>query len=245
MKKLLGVSIATMLAVSPMLAHAAGEVYATSGSPASATSTAGTAENITTSATAPYASVDAQKTNTIATTSYVKGAYNAAIQAVNKVAADAASAGTAAGNVDVVTSSTSAGGVTFTDSAGTTHEVVIKDIEAGNIANDAVETAAIKDANVTKAKLAADVQTSLGLADTALQAADLADYATKLGVVATINNSTASGTLTVYNTWGDETQTGQGSVTISSDVTSPATNAYYETLAAQSGTTQTDPVAQP
>lgn len=42
---------------------------------------------------------------------------------------------------------------------------------------DHVLTATIGDGKITKAKLAAAVQTSLGKADTALQAADLADYA--------------------------------------------------------------------
>lgn len=89
MKKLLGISLVAALAVAPMMAMAAGEVYATNGSPAHAEANA--ANNITTTAVAPYASVDAQASTNIATTSYVKGAYNAAIQAVNKVAADVAS----------------------------------------------------------------------------------------------------------------------------------------------------------
>lgn len=53
-------------------------------------------------------------------------------------------------------------------------------VSAAEIAANAVTTEKILDANVTKAKLASDVQTSLGLADTALQkaAADAA-YAVK------------------------------------------------------------------
>ena len=68
MKKLLGVSIVAMLAVMPMMAHAAGE-----------TPTAATASSD------PYLGVtvaDGDKSN-IASTAYVKGAYNAAIGAVN------------------------------------------------------------------------------------------------------------------------------------------------------------------
>lgn len=66
------------------------------------------------------------------------------------------------------------------------------------------------------------------------------DFATKEGVVATINHSTASGTVTVYDTWG--TNNNQP-VTVNSTVTSPATNAYYATVDAQSGVTQ--PVVAP
>ena len=46
-------------------------------------------------------------------------------------------------------------------------------VVAGEIAADAVETAKIKDENVTKAKLEKSVQTSLGLADSALQQTDI------------------------------------------------------------------------
>lgn len=51
-------------------------------------------------------------------------------------------------------------------------------VSAAEIDANAVTTAKIVDKNVTKAKLADDVQASLGRADSALQEADLADYAT-------------------------------------------------------------------
>lgn len=50
-------------------------------------------------------------------------------------------------------------------------------VSAAEIDANAVTTAKIADKNVTKAKLADDVQASLGRADSALQQADLADYA--------------------------------------------------------------------
>jgi hypothetical protein len=50
--------------------------------------------------------------------------------------------------------------------------IVAGSIGATELAADAVETAKIKDKNVTKAKLADAVQTSLGLADTAVQPGD-------------------------------------------------------------------------
>ena len=65
------------------------------------------------------------------------------------------------------------------------------------------------------------------------------NYATKEGVVATINHSTASGAVSVYGNWGTP-DTATDTVTIASTVTSPATNAYYATIGAASGTTQTD-----
>ena len=71
-----------------------------------------------------------------------------------------------------------------------------------------------------------------------------ANYATKLGVVATINNATASATVPVYGTWNSENST--GNITVTSDVESAATNKYFGTLADTTGTAQTDPApAQP
>lgn len=75
MNKLLGVSIAALLAVTPMLANAAGET------PTAATTTGAGSE--------PYLGVaitDGEGAH-VASTKYVKGAYNAAIGAVNAVSA--------------------------------------------------------------------------------------------------------------------------------------------------------------
>ena len=58
-------------------------------------------------------------------------------------------------------------------------------VSATEIDADAVTTEKILDANVTKAKLASDIQTSLGKADSALQQADLADYAKTAEVAST------------------------------------------------------------
>ena len=58
-------------------------------------------------------------------------------------------------------------------------------VSATEIDADAVTTEKILDANVTKAKLASDIQTSLGKADSALQQADLADYAKTADVAST------------------------------------------------------------
>jgi hypothetical protein len=53
--------------------------------------------------------------------------------------------------------------------------IVSGSIGTTELADNAVVTAKIADANVTKAKLSTEVQTSLGLADTAVQEADIAD----------------------------------------------------------------------
>lgn len=53
--------------------------------------------------------------------------------------------------------------------------IVAGSIGTTELADNAVVTAKIADANVTKAKLSTEVQTSLGLADTAVQEANIAD----------------------------------------------------------------------
>ena len=67
-----------------------------------------------------------------------------------------------------------------------------KAVSVSAIADDAITTAKILDANVTKAKLAAAVQASLDLADSALQADDI-----HLPNATPTNAKAASGTLTI------------------------------------------------
>ena len=75
MKKLLGISLVAALAVSPMMAMAAGEDYSSAPS-------AGTPQ-ATVNAGPTFELVDETAASNIASTSYVKGAYNASIKAVN------------------------------------------------------------------------------------------------------------------------------------------------------------------
>jgi hypothetical protein len=84
MKKLLGVSIAAMLAVTPMIASA---------DPASGNHLSDAAPTATTG-NAPFKAVTVDTAANIATTSYVQGAYNDAIAAINKVATTAGAAQT-------------------------------------------------------------------------------------------------------------------------------------------------------
>lgn len=67
-----------------------------------------------------------------------------------------------------------------------------KAVSVSGISDDAVTTEKILDENVTKAKLAADVQASLDLADSALQAGDIS-----LPTATQTNAKAASGTLTI------------------------------------------------
>ncbi|MCL2537952.1 MAG: hypothetical protein FWE52_00510 [Alphaproteobacteria bacterium] len=66
-------------------------------------------------------------------------------------------------------------------------------VSAAEIQNNAVTTDKIMDSNVTTAKLAADIQASLGRADTALQSADIAGLATE--TFATGAAASAAGTV--------------------------------------------------
>jgi len=86
MKKMLGISLFAVLAVAPMLANAA----VTDAEPTHAT----TASDTNVAAAAPQYALQAagSKDSYVATAGYVKGAYNAAIKAVNKVSADTTTA---------------------------------------------------------------------------------------------------------------------------------------------------------
>ena len=87
-------------------------------------------------------------------------------------------------------------------------------VAAGDINSDAVTTIAIKNANVTKAKLASDVQTSLGKADTALQAVPVAT-STALGGVKSGGDITVAtgGAVTVAHATKADSATTAGSAT--------------------------------
>jgi len=92
MKKLLSVSIMAMLAVSPMMAHA--DPVSNTYGPAGYTGEAANTPKAGTGVAAPFATeaIDTADQAGVASAAYVKGAYNAAIRAVNTVAADVATA---------------------------------------------------------------------------------------------------------------------------------------------------------
>lgn len=250
MKKLLGISLVAVLTAMPLMAGAA------TGDAVNAVPT--TDANGPTTVAPKYATVAdiAADATSLATAKYVKGAYNAAIKAINTVDTNYKAADTAIndkiGNTALTTenktltgaieeiksaNATSAGaGIDKTNGKfsvdlatnsgletsgeGDAAKLQIADggVTATKLASDSVTTAKIVDANVTKAKLDAGVQASLDAADSALQASDLATYATQAGVLATIGDATASvtgvslgvaggvtGNVPAMVNWGDET----------------------------------------
>ena len=241
MKKILGVSFAAILAVSPMLAKA-DPVYTSA-------PTAGTPQ-ATVNQGPTYQLVDETATANVASTSYVKGAYNAAIKAVNAENARATgvegnleslntgitdksslvgainSVYTAATTEDgvqaVATGTTDAGSISVTDAEGNTTDVVIKDITTSNIEDNSIRTsteqiraaASASDTELTTEKaVATAIESAVGNINT-----DLDNYATKSGAVVTLNNS---GTV-VYTTWGeDATDVAAGTVQLDEG------NTYY------------------
>ncbi len=326
MKKLLNISVIAALAVLPFAANAAtGDPVAGSPTAASAANPAQAAATVTTNVEPKYAlAVEGDNDANLATAGYVKGAYNATIKAVNKVAETAANAAnqdlsnlsetgtgvittavtnnaaggtysnttsgltattiqgaidevagtagnaadkdlsnlsaTGTGVITTAVTNNAAGGTYDNTTSGLTAETIqaaidevagtagsalqAADIDEGTAngtisvdgtdvavhglgsaaftastdyissAAGSVKTANIDDKQVTKAKLEQAVQDSLDLADSALQASDLTDYAKKTGVTQTITNSTISGTVPTVTTWGTET-TGTAEITAS------------------------------
>ena len=99
-----------------------------------------------------------------------------------------------AGKVSTAQGADAANKALITNASG---GVTTGQIATGMIANDAVITVKIPDKNVTKAKLAPDVQTSLGKADTALQAVDITDKITAPGTANADITSDGTYTLTM------------------------------------------------
>lgn len=199
MKKLLGISLFAALAVSPMLAKAA------DGDPASTITAAesGLASNgtkvITATNGAYYAgkSITADDKAAAASAAYVKGAYNDAISAVNKVHADTttALAGKQAtlGNGDVKEAMIDTGAVTNTKlGAGA--------VTSAKLATGAVESTNIKDGEVKTDDLAAGAVTNAKLATDAVQSANIKDgevgFAKLASGAVTTGGSTNNDTLT-------------------------------------------------
>ena len=157
MKRILSVSIVALLAVSPMIAKAGAVQPQPEYNP-----TAG--EGNATTVVAPYASetINTEDRTGVASAAYVKGAYNAAIRAVNKVASDAASAASTAG--DAATSAAAA--VATANSAASDASAALT--AANSAASDA--SAALTAAN-SAASDASDALTAANSAATSAAAA--------------------------------------------------------------------------
>lgn len=109
MKKLLGISLVAVLTATPLMAHAVADGQPVPGDPGQTVTDATAAANATASNPPKYGLVpaDSTKDGKVATAGYVKGAYNAAIKAVNAVAENAAAGAQAAATIstygDIVT----------------------------------------------------------------------------------------------------------------------------------------------
>ncbi|MBO7042924.1 MAG: hypothetical protein J6W08_03585 [Alphaproteobacteria bacterium] len=242
MKKLLSISVIAALAALPMAANAtAADVNKQPTSINMEAEGAAAAATAATANTGPkYELAEAHSTDSnVATAGYVKGAYNAAIRAVNNVAGQVDSINTnLSGKANTDLSNVDAGSVTTTlldAGAVTTAKIADNAVDTAQIAASAVTTAKIADENVTKAKLAQGVQDSLDLADSALQSgdnisalendagyltsADLSTYAKQSGVEKTVKDAIAATTATVDLSNLDVTNGGlTGSGTASIDV---------------------------
>jgi len=88
MKKLLGISLVAVLSATPLMAFAVADGQPIPGDPGQTVTDATAAANATATNSPKYGLVtaDSTKDGNVATAGYVKGAYNAAIKAVNAVA---------------------------------------------------------------------------------------------------------------------------------------------------------------
>lgn len=200
MKKFLNISVIAALAILPLAANAA--VVAGDPTAASSADPVQADDTVTASASPKYALAESDSTDgVVATAGYVKGAYNAAIKAINKVSE---TAGSALQKTDITTGV--ANGTIAVD--GT--DVAVKGLGSAayentnafiSSADGSVKTANIDDGQVTKAKLATDVQTSL---DGAIQSVQLNGAAltetngvVNVTAVQSVTTGTTSGTVKV------------------------------------------------
>ena len=223
MKKLLNISVIAALAILPMAANA----DITTTDPGATNADAPVAANAPKYSLATADTTDAN----LATAGYVKGAYNATIKAINKVATTAANAAnqdlsnlSATGKANVSAQGTYNASTNYTEGtvgaaikskadAATTYTKTEVDTALGNKADAAttytktqVDTALAGKQNTltTAQQNAVDSGiTAAKVADYDQLVTDSANYATKTGVLATINASTVP----VMAQWGSTTPT--------------------------------------
>lgn len=233
MKKLLGISMVAILAVSPMMASAADTAPSSNLTAASGEAglEAGVTGVIIAGAGAYYKGKTITDTDrsTTASAAYVKGAYNDALSAVNKVATDVTVqfglAQTAATGVKTTIENKLGAGSTGYDINAKTLKVQGKDA----VVIDATQTLTNKTINAdnnTISNLETDnfksgvVVTSVGATGTdtalptekavrsaitsAVTGLGMSDYAKKTGVTKTITASSASGQFDIVTDWATE-----------------------------------------
>ena len=207
MKKILGISLVAVLAVSPMMAMAAAADV-----DKQPTHTESAATNVAT-ANPQYALAQSNANDgNFATAGYVKGAYNASIRAINNVAGQVSNLGNTYAKKDLT--NVTAGSVTETlinDGAVTTSKLGADAVTNANLADDAVHTENILDANVTAAKLATDAVETAKIKDLNVTTGKLADEAVttaKIDDEAVTAAKIATGTITTTQVAGTSMATG-------------------------------------
>lgn len=135
MKKLINISVIAALAVLPLAANAAtGDIVAGEPVAASAANPAQAANAVTTTATPKYAlAVESTKDGNLATVSYVKGAYNASMKAINKVSETIVDAATQAGVVATVKNATASKTGVSLDVSGTPTGTIVSGLSNTSI----------------------------------------------------------------------------------------------------------------
>lgn len=225
MKKLLNISVIAALAILPLAANAATGNIVTVATPATATSQSQADNDVTATTTPKYALAVEAATDTtnVATASYVKGAYNAAMKAINKVSETANSAvkGVQVNGADLTLDANGKANVTVAE--GSTNGTVA--VNGADVSVHGLGTAAFADTTAFDAAGEAEaVKTAIeekfddgatgydiNAKTLKVQGADvltgaaLTDYAKKTGVTQTITNSTIAGTVPTVTVWGAET----------------------------------------
>jgi len=198
MKKILGISLVAVLTAMPLIAGA--EPVGTGTTPAAADPTA---ETNVASAAPQYALAQANGNDgNFATAGYVKGAYNAAIKAVNKTAEVAAADATSKANTAEQNAKLYADGLAGNYANTTLGNVTAGSVKTGLIDNgavttdkldaSAVTTAKIADGAVTTDQLGAKAVTTAKIDDQAVTAAQIANNTITTTQVATTSMSTGT-----------------------------------------------------
>jgi len=228
MKKILNISVIAALAILPMAANAtpvAGDPANIATNPPSGQN----AENVTASAAPKYQLAEANEAvdGVVATAGYVKGAYNAAIKAINKVSE------TANGAVQSVTEGSTNGTILVDETPVAVHGLGSAAYTASTAYDAAGTAAGVQTAIEGKLDDGAsgydiDAKTLKVGGQDVLTGASLTDYAKKTGVTNTISASSISGTVPTVTTWGTDA-TGTAAITAS------ITGATYTETASQQG----------
>lgn len=217
MKKLLNISVIATLAVLPFAANAeVGDAVA--GDPGTTNASAPVAAN------APKYNVATEGANdgNLATAGYVKGAYNAAIKAINKVSetADSAIKGVKV-NSSALTPDAN-GTVNVTVAEGATNGTVA--VNGADVAVHGLGSAAYVNTGDLADTAGTYSNSTSGLTATTIQdaidelATNVGDHATQDGVENTVETATITATVPTLTTWGADNSTGTVGVTVSSIV---------------------------